>query len=133
MPAFGDAAVPAAGPDPPPAELETQSASCWISLAESEPENDGIPPPPEATCAATAALDGLRASRFGPTVPDELAALSVWQPPQPACDQRPGPLAAPAAAGVTRPRTMTAHNGTRFTLDSFARFPRPWEPEMSRG
>src|SRR5262245_1536567 len=119
MLAFGDAATPAADPELPPAALATQSASCWISLVESDPENDGIPPPPEATCAATVALDGLRTSRFGPTVPDDPAAPSVWQPPHPACDQRSGPLAAPAPAEVARLRTMTAHTGTRLTLDSF--------------
>jgi hypothetical protein len=76
MLAFGDDAV-AVEPDAPPAALETQSASCWISLEEREPENDGIPPPPEATCAATVALEGLSASRSGPTVPEDPAALSV--------------------------------------------------------
>jgi hypothetical protein len=89
--AFGDAAAAVASADPP-AALETQSASCWISLVEREPVQDGIPPPPEAICAATVALDGLRSSRLGSAVPEDPDALRVWQPPHPACAQRPGRL-----------------------------------------
>jgi hypothetical protein len=77
MLAFADAAVEVALPDPPPAVLATHAASCWISLVESDPANEGIPPPPEVTCAATVALDGRRESRFGMAVPVDPAALSV--------------------------------------------------------
>jgi hypothetical protein len=60
MPAFGDATFPLAAAEPPLAALATQPASWSIWLDDKVPVNDGIPPPPEATCAATAALDGLR-------------------------------------------------------------------------
>ena len=36
------------------------------------------------TSSTTSAASGLASSRFGPTLPDEPAASSVWQPPQPA-------------------------------------------------
>src|SRR4051794_40312323 len=43
-----------------------------------------MPPPPLTTWFSIAGRSGLRSSRFGPTVPCELAAASVWQAPQPA-------------------------------------------------
>src|SRR5215207_5803861 len=41
-----------------------------------------MPPPPLRTCASTVSSSGLRSSRFGPVVPSEPAAASVWQVPQ---------------------------------------------------
>ena len=43
-----------------------------------------MPPPPFVTCCSTVGSDGFSASRFGPTLPFEAAAFSVWQLPQPA-------------------------------------------------
>ena len=45
---------------------------------------DGITAPPVVTWETTLSNAGFRSSRFGPTVPVDLAAASVWQPPQPA-------------------------------------------------
>jgi hypothetical protein len=41
-------------------------------------------PPPTSTWCATVLFDGFSWSRFGPTLPLEPAAFSVWHPPQPA-------------------------------------------------
>src|SRR3954451_8816466 len=41
-------------------------------------------PPPWMTWFATVSWLGFRSSRFGPTLPLEPAAFSVWQPPHPA-------------------------------------------------
>src|SRR5689334_7934397 len=41
-------------------------------------------PCPFVTLATTSESGGFASSRFGPTLPCELASLSVWQPVQPA-------------------------------------------------
>src|SRR3954454_18021233 len=111
----------------PPALLETYCATAWICAPDRRPENDGMTPAPLRTIAATVAGDGLSWSRFGPVVPLEPAALSVWQPPQPALEKTwapdagappaaPPPLAAPLfcapiSSGPTS-RTTTANAAT---------------------
>ena len=66
----------------PPALLDTYCATAWISAPDRREENDGMTPAPLRTMAATVAAVGFRESRFGPVVPLEPAALSVWQPAQ---------------------------------------------------
>ena len=48
------------------------------------PRTPGIAPWPLVTRSTVSATSGCESSRFGPTVPVEPAASSVWQPPQPA-------------------------------------------------
>src|SRR5581483_1313313 len=88
-----------------PATLETYAATAWICEAESCDANDGIAPFPCVTRSTTSASGGFAWSRFGPTVPPEPAASSVWQPPQPALANTPVPAAAadPPAAPVWVP------------------------------
>ena len=83
---------------------ETNCATALISAADSRPENDGMPPAPEVTICWTRSALGLASSRFGPAVPDEPAAASVWQPPQPA-DAK---TALPAGAAAGRGRVAVA-------------------------
>src|SRR4051812_26162694 len=91
----------------PPALLDTYCATAWISAPDRRLENDGMTPAPLRTIAATVAADGFSWSRFGPVVPLEPAALSVWQPPQPALEKTWAPdrgaPPGPAAWGVRRP------------------------------
>src|SRR3954447_13874029 len=87
----------------PPALLETYCATAWICAPDRRPENDGMTPAPLRTIAATVAAAGLRCAGWGRFVPLEPAALSVWQPPQPALEKTwapdgaaPAPPPAPA-------------------------------------
>jgi hypothetical protein len=66
------------------AASETNDATCAICVPESFVRKEGIPLPPFRTCRSTVDWSGFSSSRFGPTWPFEPAALSVWQPPQPA-------------------------------------------------
>ena len=58
--------------------------------------NDGIPPPPPCTCRTIWSYVGASWSRFGPVVPCEWAAASVWHPAQPALAKIARPSVAPA-------------------------------------
>ena len=82
---------------PFPAEPATNAATALMSLLVSVLANDGMPPPPSFTCCATRSSLGCSQSRFGPVVPVERAALSVWQLPQPAAMKTFDPVAVPAA------------------------------------
>src|SRR4051794_22708902 len=62
-----------------------------------------MPPPPFVTCRRTAAVDGWSWSRSGPTVPLDFAALSVWQPSQPAVANTCAPDLARSGSGVLEP------------------------------
>ena len=62
-----------------PATVETYLATDWIWVLDSVLPKAGIPPPPLVTWWTTSASDGLSWSRFGPTVPVDPAAASVWQ------------------------------------------------------
>src|SRR3954449_12155240 len=53
----------------------------------------GMPPPPARTLAAISAGASCNGSRFGPDVPVEPAAVSVWHVPQPALLQTTAPVA----------------------------------------
>src|SRR3954454_8038169 len=66
------------------ADDETNDATCAIWLDESLLRKEAMPWPPLRTCRSTVDWSGFSSSRFGPTWPFESAALSVWQPPQPA-------------------------------------------------
>ena len=61
--------------------------------------NAGIPPSPLVTICCTRSALGLASSRFGPDAPDEPAAASVWQPPQPADAKTALPAGAAPAGG----------------------------------
>ena len=61
-----------------------KAATSRICFALRASLNDGIGPPPTCTWCTTRANGGFNWSRFGPTVPDDPAAFSVWQPPHPA-------------------------------------------------
>jgi hypothetical protein len=73
---------------PPCVDWYTKAATSAICCSLSEPpfafENGGIAPLPLWTRSRIFASGGFASSRFGPTVPCELAALSVWQAVQPA-------------------------------------------------
>ena len=89
----------------------TYAATSWICFSlELSPSNDGIAPMPFVTRSTTSAASGLASSRFGPTLPDEPAASSVWQPPQPAEAKTASPAAAsPAWRRLrSRPRSSPA-------------------------
>ena len=62
-----------------PATVDTYLATDWIWVLDRLDPNAGIPPPPLVTWCTTSASDGLSWSRFGPTVPVDPAAASVWQ------------------------------------------------------
>src|SRR6476660_780088 len=92
-----------AATEPPIVELrvdsETNSATWLISIWLSLFLKDGIPTPPFLTWRATVCWSGRSWSRFGPTVPFDFAACSVWQLPQPALEKTlaPGSEAVPEA------------------------------------
>jgi hypothetical protein len=62
----------------------TNAATALISGEDRRLPNAGIPPSPLVTICCTRWALGLASSRFGPDAPEEPAAASVWQPPQPA-------------------------------------------------
>src|SRR3954454_22452764 len=86
-----------------PAFFATKSATAWICASLSWPLKAGIAPPPTATWCATASFDGFSWSRFGPTLPVEPAAFSVWQPPQPADAKTAVPSGFAAGVGAVFP------------------------------
>ncbi len=61
----------------------TNAARLRFSLSESLSAKLGMRPPAFVSWCMTFAVLGLAASRSGPVVPDEPAALNVWQPLQP--------------------------------------------------
>src|SRR5581483_4723236 len=65
-------------------DWKTNAATSAICLLESRPLKEGIAPFPFVTRSKIRARAGFASSRFGPTVPCEFAAFSVWQPTQPA-------------------------------------------------
>src|SRR5947207_6407039 len=73
-----------------------------------------MPLPPLRTWRTTVGWSGLSSSRFGPTWPFAFAALSVWQPAQPAVANTfaPGELAAPF---FELPQALAASAKTRMT------------------
>src|SRR5436190_9003112 len=73
-----------------------------------------MPLPPLRTWRTTVGWSGLSSSRFGPTWPFAFAALSVWQPAQPAVANTfaPGELAAPF---FEPPQALAASAKTRMT------------------
>ena len=75
-----------------------------------------MPLPPFRTCRSTVDWSGFSSSRFGPTCPFEPAALSVWQPPQPALAKTfaPGALEAAARAAAARERAGELRRGWRL-------------------
>ena len=82
-------------------DVETYAATSWICFALSAALERGIGPPPFSTWWTIVVGRGFSWSRFGPTVPVELAAFSVWQPPQPALAKTRLPaVGSPARAGV---------------------------------
>src|SRR4051812_37674234 len=86
-----------------------------------------MPFPPVRTWDATVTSSGLSSSRFGPTWPFAFAALSVWQPEQPAVLKRcaPGDFASASffddppppqpAVMITTARTAAAGTKRSFT------------------
>ncbi len=86
---------------------ETKAATALISAPDSRPPNAGMPPSPLVTICCTRWALGLASSRFGPVVPEEPAAASVWQPPQPAdAKTRLARTARRAVASLRRPRGL---------------------------
>ena len=73
-----------AGRISPTCDSTTYAATSAISCSLSWSLNAGIAPWPFVTRSTTSSASGLASSRFGPTLPDEPAASSTWQPPQPA-------------------------------------------------
>ena len=68
-------------------DSETNSATWLISVSVSCFAKEGMPTPPFRTWRATSFASGRSSSRLGPVVPFDLAAASVWQPPQPASEK----------------------------------------------
>ena len=65
-------------------DWKTNAATSAICFGESDPLKEGMTPLPWVTRSRISESGGFFSSRFGPTVPVEPAALSVWQPPHPA-------------------------------------------------
>ena len=91
-----------------------------------------MPFPPVRTWAATVTSSGFSSSRFGPTWPFAFAALSVWQPPQPAvlktcapgsfasaafCEPAPPPPLLPQPAAITTIASRTPPERMRNFID----------------
>ena len=94
--------------------VATKEATWSIWFPERRSLNDGMPLPPARTWRTTVGWSGLSSSRFGPTWPFAFAALSVWQPAQPAVANTfaPGELAAPF---FEPPQALAASAKTRMT------------------
>src|SRR5262245_15403752 len=88
---FVSSGLKPAATEPPMVELRvdsaTNSATWLISVSLSFWAKEGMPTPPFRTWRTTRCASGRSSSRLGPVVPFDLAADSVWQPPQPASEK----------------------------------------------
>ena len=99
--------------DQPPVDVTTYAATSAICCAVSCDPKGGIAPMPFVTRVTTNLLSGFASSRFGPTLPFDPAAASVWQPPQPALTNTALPaVASPLSASAGRSPVAVVDSGT---------------------